>query len=428
MTNEKSISPQTQTWEKRFADRARNMHASEIRDLFALLGNPDIISFAGGFPDADLFASPQFLDGYQKYLRDCPQVSLQYCASEGYLPLRRWIAGFMHRQGVICSSDNILITSGAQQAIEFLSRLFLEKGSSVAISKPSYLGALQIFDAYEPDYRFFDAKGKAAGRPSPDTDDASPLKLIYANPDFSNPTGETMGTCARRQLLALARDNDIPLVEDAAYSALRYEGSTLPSIMQLDIEECGSIENSLVVYCGSFSKTMTPGMRIGWICAATPLIQKLVLLKQSSDLNSSTINQMVMHRVAAEMFDERVLASRQAYRQRRDNLISALEQYMPDKVCWQKPEGGMFVWLTLPDGLDANALLAKAIALEGVAFVPGRPFHPDGSGRNTLRLCFTSCPPERAREGIKRLSRLIIDEMADLRSVAPPEMVPVPGL
>ncbi len=159
-----------------------------------------------------------------------------------------------------------------------------------------------------------------------------------------------------------------------------------------------------------------------------PPIQKLVLLKQSSDLNSSTINQMVMHRVAAEMFDERVLASRQAYRQRRDNLISALEQYMPDKVCWQKPEGGMFVWLTLPDGLDANPLLAKAIALEGVAFVPGRPFHPDGSGRNTLRLCFTSCPPERAREGIKRLSRLIIDEMADLRSVAPPEMVPVPGL
>ncbi len=428
MTNEKSMSRHTQPWEKRFAGRARNMHASEIRDLFALLGKPDVISFAGGFPDADLFASSRFLDGYQKYLRDCPEVSLQYCASEGYLPLRRWIAGFMHRQGVICSSDNILITSGAQQAIEFLSRLFLEKGSSVAISKPSYLGALQIFDAYEPHYRFFEAKGESAGSPGPCVYDASSLKLIYANPDFSNPTGETMETCARRRLLALARDNDIPLIEDAAYSALRYEGSALPSMMQLDIEECGSIENSLVVYCGSFSKTMTPGMRIGWICAASPLIQKLVLLKQSSDLNSSTINQMVMHRVAAEMFDECVLASRNAYRLRRDNLISALEQYMPENVNWQKPEGGMFVWLTLPDGLDANALLAKAITLEGVAFVPGRPFHPDGSGRNTLRLCFTSCPPERAREGIKRLGRLITHEMASPDSIMPPEVIPVSGL
>ncbi|MBD9490499.1 PLP-dependent aminotransferase family protein [Ensifer sp. ENS11] len=408
----------SQAWAHRFASRAKNIHASEIRDLFALLDNPEIISFAGGFPDADLFALPQFRDGYQKYLSDCPAASLQYCASEGYLPLRRWIAGFMHRQGVICTADNILITSGAQQAIEFLSRLFLENGDPLAISKPSYLGALQIFDTYEPSYRFFDGDGVGGTAQRPGN--SQPLKLIYANPDFSNPTGETMDETARRRLLALARANDVPLIEDAAYSSLRYEGSPVPAIMQLDIAECGSIETSLVVYCGSFSKTMTPGIRIGWICAASPLIHKLALLKQSSDLNSSTINQMVIHRVAAETFDTCVSASRQVYRQKRDNLLSALGDYMPSNVTWRKPEGGMFVWLTLPEGLDAKRLLAKAITREGVAFVPGRPFHPDGSGENTLRLCFSSCPPERAREGILRLARLIAAEVAELGPMTQP--------
>ncbi|MEN3151284.1 PLP-dependent aminotransferase family protein [Neorhizobium sp. IRAMC:178] len=413
---------QRHTWEHRFASRAKNMNASEIRDLFALLDNSEIISFAGGFPDANLFALPQFRDGYQKSLQDSPAISLQYCASEGYLPLRRWTADFMRRQGVVCSSDNILITSGAQQAIEFLSRLFLEMGDPLAVSKPSYLGALQIFNAYEPDYRFFDGDGVSMA--SPGAGKTQPLKLIYANPDFSNPTGETMGVIARRRLIALARANDAPLIEDGAYSSLRYEGDPQPTIMQLDIADSGSIETSLVVYCGSFSKTMTPGMRIGWICAASQLINKLTLLKQSSDLNSSTINQMVMHRVADEMFDASVNTSREVYRQRRDNLIKALEDYMPRNVTWRNPEGGMFVWLTLPEGIDAKALLAKAITRERVAFVPGRPFHADGSGGNTLRLCFSSCAPELAREGVLRLARLIGAETAKPDAMVQTSTVP----
>uniref|UniRef100_UPI00310161B9 aminotransferase-like domain-containing protein n=1 Tax=Neorhizobium sp. EC2-8 TaxID=3129230 RepID=UPI00310161B9 len=407
---------QRQTWEHRFASRAQNINASEIRDLFALLGNSDIISFAGGFPDANLFALPQFRYGYQKLLEDSPAIALQYCASEGYLPLRRWIADFMRRQGVDCSPDNILITSGAQQAIEFLSRLFLDKGDPLAVSKPSYLGALQIFNAYEPDYHFFDGDGISIA--SPGADKTRPLKLIYANPDFSNPTGETMDGTARRRLIDLARANDAPLIEDGAYRSLRYEGDPHPTIMQLDIADCGSIETSLVVYCGSFSKTMTPGLRIGWICAASQLINKLTLLKQSSDLNSSTINQMVMHCVADEMFDASVNISREVYRQRRDNLIRALEDHMPDNVNWKKPEGGMFVWLTLPKGIDARTLLAKAIAVEKVAFVPGRPFHADGSGGNTLRLCFSSCPLDLATEGVTRLARLIAAETAELHAMA----------
>jgi len=403
-------------WERRFASRAKNINASEIRDLFALLDNPEIISFAGGFPDANLFALPQFRDGYRKSLEDSPTTALQYCASEGYLPLRRWIADFMRRQNVVCSWENILITSGAQQAIEFLSRLFLEKGDPLAVAKPSYLGALQIFNAYEPDYRFFDGGGLSMARP--DTDKTRPLKFIYANPDFSNPTGETMDVMARKRLIALARANDAPLIEDGAYTSLRYEGDPLPTIMQLDIAESGSIETSLVVYCGSFSKTMTPGMRIGWICAASQLINKLTLLKQSSDLNSSTINQMVMHRVADEAFEASVNTSREVYRQRRDNLIEALEDHMPGNVTWRKPEGGMFVWLTLPEGIDTKALLAKAIPQERVAFVPGRPFHADGTGGNTLRLCFSSCAPELAREGIRRLARLIIAETAGSAAIS----------
>lgn len=393
-----------------YARRAARMRASEIRELLKLLEKPGITSFAGGVPDPALFPTEKVKAAYAAVLGDPAVASgaLQYSTSEGYAPLREWIARHMQAQVVPARAGNILITNGSQQALEFLGKLFLDSNDTALVAAPTYLGALQAFAAYEPRY---DTVRPGGGNETPEVLRAraaaagGSIKFIYLVPDFANPTGDTLPLAARQQVLDLARDLDVPIIEDAAYAALRFEGEDLPSLQAMSAEN--GLEQSRVIYCGTFSKTLTPGLRVGWVCAAEAVIRRLVLIKQASDLNSSLINQMIMHRLAEDDFAGQVARARAHYRRRRDAMLEALAAQQLPGVVWTKPEGGLFVWVALPEAMDGAILLQRAIAEAGVAFVPGGAFFTDGSGRNTLRLSYSLASEEQIRDGIAKLGAII---------------------
>lgn len=403
-------------WSAVYASRAGRMQASEIRELLKLLDQPDIISFAGGIPDPALFPAAAIEAAYRAILAD-PALraqAFQYSVSEGYRPLRDWIATYMGSLGVPCGPENILITNGSQQALDFLGRLFLSPADTALVTAPTYLGALQAFNAYEPCYDRLELDNKAnspAGYRQRAAVAGGAVKFAYAVPDFSNPTGETLNLTAREQLLDLSDELSIPVIEDAAYTALRYGGEALPSLLSLEIARRGSIEAARTIFCGTFSKTLAPAFRVGWVCAARPLIEKLTLMKQAADLHSATVNQMVLQRVAAACFESQVERVRGAYRERRDAMLAALDAHMPagqgKGVTWTRPEGGMFIWLTLPEGWDAARLLARAIDESRVAFVPGGAFFADSSGANAIRLSFSLASGEQIGEGVARLGNLV---------------------
>lgn len=402
-------------WEQVFASRASRMKASEIRELLKLLEQPDIISFAGGIPDAALFPKDAVADAYARVLGDArASAALQYSVSEGYKPLREWIVAEMKSLGIDCKAENVLITSGSQQVLDYLGKIFLSPGDTALVTWPTYLGALGAFNAYEPTYdrltpmsnrepaSYREAAAEAGGR----------VKFAYCVPEFSNPTGETMPLAEREWLLDLATELDIAVIEDAAYQSLRYDGEGVPPILALDIaRNGGDIDKTRTLYCGTFSKTLAPGLRVGWVVAAEPVIRKLVLVKQASDLHSSTINQMVIGEVAGEVYKPQIERLRATYSARRDRMLAALERSMPAGVEWSRPEGGMFVWVTLPQGMDGGALLARAIRDHRIAFVPGKAFHADGSGENTFRLSFSCASFEMIDDGISRLGELLRGEM-----------------
>lgn len=411
-------------WENIFASRASRMKASEIRELLKLLERPDIISFAGGIPDPALFPAEKVSAAYAKIMNGgAASSALQYSVSEGYRPLREWLVGEMAKIGIPCTVDNILITSGSQQVLDYLGKLFLSPGDTALVTWPTYLGALQAFNAYEPAYDRLIPMGNRTPedyqRQAAAVRDGGRVKFAYVTADFSNPTGETLSRQARLHLLDLAAEMDIAVIEDAAYQSLRYDGEPVPPILALDIaRNGGDIENTRTLYSGSFSKTLAPGLRVGFVVAAKPVIRKLVLVKQAADLHSSTINQMAIAEVVPDIFEEQVAKIRTAYRARRDLLLAALEKHMPQGVRWTRPEGGMFVWVTLPEGLDGAALLARSLETEKVAFVPGQAFHADGSGANTLRLSFSCASPDMIEEGMARLGRLLRSVILDAASPA----------
>ena len=397
-------------WSQVLATRASRMKASEIRELLKLLDQPDIISFAGGIPDPALFPKAEFATAFAETLSgDQANSALQYSISEGYKPLRDWIAAQMAALGIPCDAENILITSGSQQALDYLGKLMISPGDTVLCGWPTYLGALGAYNAYEPNYDRLDPKGNrdAESFRAKAKSAGGRVKFAYLSVDFANPTGETLDRSAREAVLDLADELDIAVVEDAAYQTLRYDGEAIPPILALEIARKGSIEACRTLYCGSFSKSLAPGLRVGWMIAPKEVISRLVLMKQAADLHSSTANQIVTEKVASRIFADHVAKLRQVYGARRDHMLAALAREMPADVSWTKPEGGMFVWLTLPAGMDAGDLLAKSLKTERIAFVPGRAFFADGSNGNTLRLSF-SCANEAAiDEGIKRLGRLI---------------------
>ncbi|MEQ6249946.1 PLP-dependent aminotransferase family protein [Sulfitobacter sp. HNIBRBA3233] len=394
-------------WQQIFATRTTRMKASEIRELLKLLDQPDIISFAGGIPDPALFPAEAFQKALGDALTHNADAALQYSVSEGYGPLRDWIAAEMGRLDVPCTRDNILITSGSQQALDYLGKLMLSPGDTALVGWPTYLGALGAFNAYEPRYDKLDPETNRAAEDYAQAAAPGRVKFAYTSVDFANPTGRTLTGTMRERLLDLAEELDIAVIEDAAYQSLRYDGEALAPILAREIARKGDIDACRTLYCGSFSKTLAPGLRVGWVCGAQDVIQQMVLLKQAGDLHSSTLNQMAIAAVAEAQFDSHVARIRAAYRTRRDAMLAALEEHMPEGVTWTRPEGGMFIWLTLPQHMRGDELLARSLETERVAFVPGHAFFADGSGANTMRLSFSRTDADAIAQGIARLGRLI---------------------
>ena len=397
-------------WAARFSQRMDRVRASEIRELLKLLDQPDIISFAGGIPDPGLFPAERIQAAYDAILStpDLARQALQYSISEGYPPLRRWIAERMTRDGMPCDEHNVLLTAGSQQALDLLGKLFLSCGDTVMVARPTYMGALQAFNAYEPAYLdlpdealsdSIDAEAMMGGR--------APRPIGYFVPDFANPTGQSLTLAEREALVDLAERLDMTLIEDAAYRELRFAGEPLPTLLALDIVRSGSIEAVRTLFCGTFSKTVSPALRMGWVCGPRAVIEKLVLLKQGADLHVSTINQMVAHRTVSEGYDQHLGMLRSAYGAKARTLLAALERHMPKDVTWSEPQGGMFVWVRLPEGMDGEALLERALAEERVAFVPGAPFFAQGPARDTIRLSCSLPTDAQIVDGAARLARLI---------------------
>lgn len=391
-----------------FATRTSRMKASEIRELLKLLDQPGIISFAGGIPDPALFPAEGFSAAFQSALGPESQAqALQYSVSEGYAPLREWLVDHMREIGIECGLDNILITSGSQQALDYLGKLYLSPGDTALVGWPTYLGALAAFNAYEPRFDRLSINGNRRAAEYNAAAGEGAVKFAYLSPDFANPTGETVDLRGREALLDLADELNCAVIEDGAYQALRYDGEAIPPVLALELARKGAIESCRTVYCGSFSKTLSPGLRVGWVVAAKPVISQLVLMKQAADLHSATINQMAIDQVARASFDTHIPMLRRVYGARRDSMLDALATYMPDGVEWTKPEGGMFIWVTLPKGTDGADLLARALDSVKVAFVPGQAFFPDGSGANTIRLSFSNSDEATIREGIRRLGDVL---------------------
>jgi DNA-binding transcriptional MocR family regulator len=402
-------------WEPAYARRAESMKASEIRELLKLLERPGIISFAGGIPDPALFPAQLAASAYAEALaseRDAA-TAMQYSVSEGFGPLREWIAEHMASHGVRATAENIIITAGSQQALDFLGKLLLTPCDTALVTTPTYLGALQAFSAYEPRYDTI-RPGQTNRTPHSYSEAAETaaagarVKFAYVVPDFANPTGETLPLGARTALLELAENLEIPVIEDSAYQALRFEGADVPSLQAMDVARRGSVDASRVIYLGTFSKTVAPGLRIGWICGSRALVRRLVLIKQASDLNVSVINQIVMHRLITNgRHGELIARARAHYRPKRDAMLAALDACMPANVSWTRPEGGFFIWLKLPEGVSGAALLKRAIDEAKVAFVPGAAFFHDGSAENTIRLSYSLPGTSDIATGVRRFASLL---------------------
>lgn len=396
-------------WDQRYAQRTHQMKGSTIRELLKLTEQPDIISFGGGLPAPEVFPVEEFRQACARVLEKQSAAALQYGTTEGYLPLREMIAQQTRRTGIEVTAENILITSGSQQALDLLGKIFINPGDHIAVDNPTYLGALQAWNIYGAEYVpvRLDEKGlvtdelEAAFRVGP--------KFIYALPNFHNPTGVTLSLERRHHLVELADRYGVPIIEDDPYGQLRFEGDTLPSIVVLDekLHPKNGHYTGNVIYLSTFSKILAPGLRLAWVIAPPEVIGKLVQAKQGSDLNTSTFNQMVAYEVGRDGFlDKHAEIIRKVYRERRDAMLDALEEHMPAGVKWTHPEGGLFLWMTLPEAMSSVDLLQASIA-QKVAFVPGNSFYARGGGENTMRLNFSYATPERINEGISRLSKAI---------------------
>lgn len=401
-------------WDERFALRTDNIGSSAIREMLKFTSQPDVISFAGGMPAPDVFPIKQFKEACDVVLTEMGENALQYGTTEGYQPLREMIAKNASKYGIQISADNVLITSGSQQALDLLGRIFINRGDRILVESPTYLGALQAWNAYGVKYVTipFDQDGMRT-----DLLDARlrmGIKFIYVLPNFQNPTGVTLSRERRKQLIEVADHYGVPIIEDDPYGQLRYEGEHVPPVVVLDDEMRAKevpIYSGNVIYTSTFSKILAPGLRLAWVVAPCEVIKKLVQAKQGADLHTSTFNQYLAYEVAnTPWMKSHVKVIRTTYKERRDTMLKALAEYMPEGVQWTHPQGGLFLWVTLPERLDSNVVLKSALESK-VAFVPGGPFHPLGGGENTMRLNFSNSKPEMIEEGIKRLARVVKDNL-----------------
>jgi 2-aminoadipate transaminase len=397
-------------WSQRYALRTQRMRRSEVRELLKLTEQPGVISFAGGLPAPEVFPIAEFEEACVRVLRDAGPRALQYSTTEGFRPLREMIARHARRYGLTVGADNILITTGSQQALDLIGKVFLNPGDHVVVERPMYLGALQAWNAYEAQYTSVTVDDQGAVIEELEAALRGGPKFIYALPNFQNPTGVTLSIERRRALVRLADHYGVPILEDDPYGQLRYEGEHLPPLVALDAEfrsGNGNPYTGNVMYLSTFSKTLAPGLRLGWVVGPEAVIERLAMVKQGTDLHSSTFDQMVAYEVARGGFlDEHVRSIRRVYRERRDVMLAAMAEHFPPGLTWTRPQGGLFVWVTLPAHLDAADVLREA-ARERAAFVAGSAFHPDGSGRNTARFNFSNADPAQIRTGIARIGAVL---------------------
>lgn len=421
-------------WNQRYAQRMQWMGSSVIRELLKLTEQPDVISFAGGLPAPELFPIEAFADASRRVLSREGSKALQYSTTEGYRPLRELIVRHMRRYGIPAHLENVLITSGSQQALDLIGKIMINPGDLILTERPTYMGALQAWRAYQAEFVTapIDAAGMVVDERLEQALCTGP-NFMYVLPNFQNPGGVTLSLTRRRKLVKIADQYGIPIIEDDPYGQLRFEGDHLPPLLVLDakrmngVSATGDVDGYFqvgnVIYLSTFSKTLAPGLRLGWIVAPKEVIQRCVMAKQGMDLHTSSFIQMVAYEVAREGFlDEHVGKIREVYRRRRDLMLEMMSMHFPAQVHWTHPQGGLFLWVTLPEQLDATKLLEKAIA-ERVAFVPGVAFYPQTDIHNTFRLNFSNASEEMIELGIQRLGSVLYAAIKDLETDTTKELV-----
>ena len=389
-----------------YATRMDSLRASEIREILKITQREEVISFAGGLPAPELFPVEMLKEISCQVLTESGRSALQYSTTEGYEPLRRKIAERVGRKfQTKVSTQQVLITCGSQQALDFTGKLFLDEEDVVLCESPTYLAAISAFRAYQPQFVEVptDDNGMIMAALEKILATTDRVKLIYVIPDFQNPTGRTWSLERRQRLVELATRYEIPVIEDNPYGELRFEGELLPSLKSMDTA-------GLVIGTGTFSKTFCPGMRIGWLIAEPELIEKYVLIKQGADLCTSLRSQMEVDMFMERYdFEANLGKLTDLYRKRRDAMVEALEEMMPTGVKFTRPQGGLFLWVELPSHISAVELLRECLKRD-VAFVPGDAFFPNGGVKNTLRLNYSNMPENRIREGIQRLAGVIKEQ------------------
>lgn len=385
-----------------FSERAQQLTSSAIREILKVTERPEVISFAGGLPSPAGFPVEVVREAFDRVLSSNGRAALQYGPTEGYAPLREWVAQDLNRAGASVTADQILIVSGSQQGLDLLGKVLVDRDSKVLVEDPSYLGALQSFSLYQPRFAPVptDDGGLIPEALTPELAEGG--RFLYALPNFQNPTGRTLNRERREALVLRASQLGLPIVEDDPYGELRYAGEPLPSLLSLG-RECGAN----VIRLGSFSKVLAPGLRLGYIAADRGIIHKLVQAKQATDLHTPTLTQMAVYEMVKDGFLARHLPTvREIYRRQGRAMLEAVEREFPASASWTRPEGGMFLWVTLPSHIDSQQLLMQAIE-QNVAFVPGGPFYAGTPSRNTLRLSFATVPEDRIHAGIAVLGKLI---------------------
>ncbi|HEY7829434.1 MAG TPA: PLP-dependent aminotransferase family protein [Solirubrobacteraceae bacterium] len=408
-------------YEGLFAARTRGMRSSAMREMMALTERPEVISLAGGLPDTSTFAPELYAKLMSRVAAESTARALQYGPTGGMAVVMKGIVKVMEAEGTMVDCEDVIVTTGGQQVIDLVCKTLIDPGDVIVAEAPTYPGAVPTFSAYEADVvqiemdeegmpidalvATLDALGAEGRRP----------KFIYTIPNFQNPGGVTMSLERRQRLVEVARERELLILEDNPYGLLRYEGEPLPTLYSLDASSAGrGGASDLVIYLGTFSKILSPGVRVGWAVAPRPVLEKLNLGKQGADLCSSPVTQLF---VAAYLEEQDwmgyIRTLRELYRKRRDTMLEALEKHFGDRARWTKPQGGLFIWATLPQYIDTTDLLARALESENVAFVPGRAAYMDGRGASSMRLNFAGIREQDIREAIRRIGK-VVDEQVGL--------------
>jgi 2-aminoadipate transaminase len=379
------------------ARRAERLEPSVIREILKITEKPGVISLAGGLPAPESFPVEAMREACMRVLTDTPREALQYAASEGYGPLREWVAAQLGTQGLQVQAAQVLITTGSQQGLDLVGKVLIDAGSRVAVEAPTYLGALQAFTPYEPEFVAVDCDEQG---PLPRSlAAAAGARFLYLLPNFQNPSGRSMGAARRLEVVRAAAESGLPLVEDNPYGELWFDAAPPPPL--------AATAGDGAIYLGSFSKVLAPGLRLGYVVAPTALVPKLLQAKQAADLHTPGFNQRVAHEVIRNGFlDTHLPTVRARYKAQRDAMRDALDKHLPAGCRFNVPAGGMFFWVELPEGLDAVALLPQAVEA-GMAYVPGAPFYCSAPRANTLRLSFVTVAPPLIEHGVAALGRVL---------------------